>query len=973
MLNWKKYTGGADIHYHCDTESGFFLDFQSERVLSPGEEFSFHPECVLPYDGEYVFQFDFLSEGMKLTINGVPLNLWFAVTRNGILPEIRLSLKKGKNTLAIQLTNTEKEKKPLPHFRLRVVDREGNVVRQNAVIPYGQTLPVPGKLRAAPSLEGFRPGAGKGFRSVGRFGYTKGDGLLDYTVAEFGRISKPHVCGHPRYDKNLIWGFSVLPEGFESRGSLLENYQPGPGEEITADWSGVHWTQRQGNSFFTLEYSLIAPELLIRCNQTGLRLSGLCGSAACRRVLLPLSDGISDRVDDNGVFYDRSADGPLAENWILFYDNGAFPEIPVLLILRTSPEQIRVTRNAKGNAEEINLNFKDHAEWAMIGFPHGIAMFNPVDLNSSWLENTISLCRNRSRTALARPSSCEEYFRLEKDRVKIIQKFRTEVFSDVFGTVPKHYAPYPPPLALAAPSVPEVKLESGVSNFNLPTKYGPLFAVMDSDWSEYSIPVPETRRDFALSEETPHAFASEFKAYLDFHDGLKEIPNPGVHQFLFPFAVPLLTFAALSETEKETLISRLRKNLEFVLNPDSSYTGPRGRHCYTWYERKEPFSGISYWMNYLHVGGIFLLPDCEKETVSTFKRPFIEVDWGNGIGLYSIWLAALLSNGWDVLSKRKETLRRAFDYYLGTMDWACLCSAYCENGRAWSDGTNYGGYLGYVNIMRMLGLKEEYETGVYAFAKMAAERMGLFLASQKYICRYFDSPPWYVNKLFPEELDGRNPELSVPSTLIHNGFREQGIYNMTTEGHYPETFAMYARFFPEELPAILSAMEKSQSDGRVVGPLKDGAKSVYHSNGEQFGEQEIYSYILLCRMSGRYSEKELLGLIDEAARNERLSTDYLGAHTFSYRRVPESWVPIYLREQVRHPGQPRLTRWRGVSFGKTAFPELEVRVLEGNAWLEIRSKTPVKALLNGIELAAEADGEFYRFAIPEPGVIRFKV
>ncbi len=971
MLTWKKYTGGADIHYHCDTESGFFLEFGSEQFLSSGEAVSIPSECVLPYDGEYVFQFDFLSEALKISLNGISLRLWDAVTRNGILPELRLPLKKGKNSLEIRIRNTEEEKKQLPHFRLRVLDREGGVVRQNAVLPYGKPVPAPGKWREAPSLEGFRPGAGKGFRSVGRFGYTKGDGLLDYTVAEFGRISKPHVSGHPRYDKNLIWHFSVLPSGFEGRGSLLENYQPGPGEEISAEWTGVHWTQRRDDSFFTLEYSLIAPELLIRTNLTSLRLSELCGSAACRRVLLPLRDGIANRIDDNGVFYDRSADGSLAENWLLFYDNGAFPEIPILLILRTSPEQIRVTRNAKGNAEEISLVFDNEVEWTMVGFPHGISMFQPVDLNSAWLENTISLCRNRSRTALVRPSACEEYFRVENDSVKIIQKFQVEVFADAFGTVPRHYAPYPPPLALAAPHVPEVKLEPGASDFGLPTKYGPLFAVMDSDWSEYSIPIPETRRDFALSEETPHAFASTFQPYLDFHDGLKEIPNPGVHQFLFPFAIPLLTFAALSETEKETLLARLRKNLEFACDPESHYIGPRGRRCYTWYERTEPFSGISYWMNYLHVSGIFLLPDCGKETVSLFKRPFIEVDWGNGIGLYSIWLAALLSNGWDILLQRKETLRRAFDYYLATMDWACLCSPYCENGRAWSDGTNYGGYIGYVNIMRMLGLQDEYETGVYAFAKMAAERMGLFLSSQKYLCRYFDSPPWYVNKLFPEELDGRNPELSVPSSLIHSGFREQGIYNMTTEGHYPETFAMYARFFPEELPAVLAAMENSQGDGRIAGPLKNGAKSVYHSNGEQFGEQEIYSYILLCRMNGRCGEKQLLELIDEAVRNERLSTDYLGAHTYSYRRVPENWVPVYLREQVRFPGQPRLTRWRGVSFGRTAFPELEVRVMEQDAWLELRSKTPVKAVMNGAELPLSKNGEFYQFKVAEPGVIRF--
>ena len=66
------------------------------------------------------------------------------------------------------------------------------------------------------------------------------------------------------------------------------------------------------------------------------------------------------------------------------------------------------------------------------------------------------------------------------------------------------------------------------------------------------------------------------------------------------------------------------------------------------------------------------------------------------------------------------------------MDWACLCASYCENGVSWSDGTNYGGYLGFLNMAEMLGLEDDLALGRYAFSKMFAMRAGLFHASQYY-------------------------------------------------------------------------------------------------------------------------------------------------------------------------------------------------------------------------------------------------
>lgn len=152
----------------------------------------------------------------------------------------------------------------------------------------------------------------------------------------------------------------------------------------------------------------------------------------------------------------------------------------------------------------------------MLGFPGGISMLEPEDLDAAWLEHTVSICRKRSRTAPARPVGCEEYFKLENNRVEILQHYRFRFFDDVLHTKKICCAPLPPPLALAAPETSEIVLDPDARDFELPTKYGPLFTVFHSDWSRYSVPVPDTRRSFALGKRTSGALGEDFKEYLAF-------------------------------------------------------------------------------------------------------------------------------------------------------------------------------------------------------------------------------------------------------------------------------------------------------------------------------------------------------------------------------------------------------------------------------------------------------------------------
>ena len=973
-MSWFHYVG-SHVHNFCDTDNGYFLEGGKGEHLLPGREIRYRCECTVPSAGEYTLQFE-LDTRIRLRINEIPVDYSRGIRLKGFLPQTAWKFRRGRNPLEFCLENPTGQTLS-PQFRVRLIDGKGEIVLQDRKHPYRNDFqPQDNPGRQMPDLSSWHPGAGKAFKSAGRFGFTKGDGVLDYSMPYFGIIAKPHIAGNPKWKKNLLWSFSVLPDGMCPAGSLQQSYEPQQDEKIAVDWASVRWTRPDANrNPFTLEYSLLAPELLIETDADTFTLSRLAGSAACKRILLPLADGVLEHSDCDGVFYDKNINGALAENWILIYGNGAFPEIPILLLFRVPPEKILVKRDSAGAAERIDFHFGTSIQWAMLGFPGGISMLEPEDLDAAWLEHTVSICRKRSRTAPARPVGCEEYFKLENNRVEILQHYRLRFFDDAFHTEKICCAPLPPPLALAAPETSEIVLDPDARDFELPTKYGPLFTVFHSDWSRYSVPVPDTRRSFALEKRTSGALGEDFKEYLAFHDHLKEIPNPGVHQFLFPFIIPLLTFNELTEEQREELTNRLERNLEQACNPDSNYIGRDGKKCHMWYQRTEPFTGVSYIFNYLHVSGINNLPDCEKETVSNHRFPFIEVDWGNGIALYSIYLATLFTNRWNVIRSRWDVIKEAFNYYLVLMDWACMCSGYCENGRAWNDGTNYGGYLGFVNMAEMTGDREACETGIYAYAKMTAQRMGLFVASQNYYCKYFKVSPWYTAKLFPEELTFSHHHLAYPTPVLHGTYREQALYNMTTEGHYPEAFQMYAAYMPAALQDTLNAIEKSQPEGfSVTGPLENGTDSIYHTNRKQLGEQEVYSYLLLCLFSGRYSPAEIKSRIEEAIANQRLSKEFLGAHAFSYRRVPAKWCAVYLLGQASCFHQVQATLWKGLIPRRAAYPELEVTVIESqDAWIEFRSETPFELTLNGDTLPVMwKKGSLVRYRIPASGILRFR-
>jgi len=968
---------GGDREFFSDSETGFRPWKTDKNTLLPGETSSCSEEVNIPFPGRYYLQFR-CNGSLEMKVGEIR----YEYGRNPMLHnesmEICLTLDGGKNTLHVSLFNPSSD--PVPgDFSARLLDEEGNVLSGEQITPLPEITDTQ-RTAEIPDLSGYTPGVGKGFGSFGRFGFSKGDGVLDCSMPSFGIVSRPYISGHPQYHRNLIWHFSLLPNGEETSGSLNKAYHVPENETIRNDWSGVRWTRRLKNGgVITFDYSVLTPVLLIETDLDYVNLSSLKGISAWKKITIPLRDGLHIRRVENAgsdLCYDKAADGPLSRNYVLFTSQGVFPEVPLQIILKHSPERIRIKRDTQGKIEGFRFEFDGSAGYVMLLFPCGIELFRPHEVTEKKIGEWAILCQKYAQRALARPVACTDHYRADRERAEIIQEFSFRCFEDEWKTPCRYFAPLPPPLSLSEEHVPEIRLDPRCVREKFPTKYGYLYGVEDSCFSSYTLPVPDTRRDLVFSakhqSELREKLESDFDAFLSYHLDAPEVGNPGNYSFVFQYSFVLMVFHLLSPEKREKLESVIRAGLENVCDPSYCYIGPGQRRCCSWYNRKEPFSGLDFNMTYLHVSGIRRFKDCSRETIENTDNLMVETDWGNAMSLYGTWFGALFTNSWELIREHWPVFRHTFDYYLHAMDWACMCASYCENGVSWSDGTNYGGYLGFINMAEMLGKEDDLELGRYAFSKMFAMRAGLFHAARYYYCRFFDAEPWYCSKFFHEETDASQAFLSYPVSSIHNHCRAGSFYNLTTEGHYKETFDAYCKYMKKEMLSLLDAFRHS-SEKAPWEERPEGVEDIYHTTDAGVaGWQEVYSFFMCCIRLSVMSEKELEEKILLALKNKRLAREFLGHVEWSKRRVPAYWTCAYLLSTLYGQKEAQLTMWKNMGFVRAAYPELEITISGKEAFLEFRSRSTPSLTLNGKPLEVRMQGnDLWRVFPAESGLIKF--
>ena len=200
------------------------------------------------------------------------------------------------------------------------------------------------------STEGCTPGCGCR-KSPGRFGFSKGDGMLDCAMPCLGVVDKMYLCGHPQYRKPFRWTYSTLPEGAALHGSFPPAAQGIERDRIDVNHLSVNWETEFGGRRFACTCSLATPGIMTESDAGRLRLSSLEFAGNYRYALIP-GEGDDVKV----LSLDRAAEQgiDMAENWLLLFGCTEFPDLPLLIVPDCPPERLEVRRNpGNGRLSEL--------------------------------------------------------------------------------------------------------------------------------------------------------------------------------------------------------------------------------------------------------------------------------------------------------------------------------------------------------------------------------------------------------------------------------------------------------------------------------------------------------------------------------------------------------------------------------------------------------------------------------------------
>lgn len=758
----------------------------------------------------------------------------------------------------------------------------------------------------------FTPGIGtEHLRGPGRFGFSKGDGVLDCAMPSLGNVDKLYLLGHPAYKKCFRWNYSTLPEGAARHGSFPPANHTIEGDKITVNHLSCRWESTFSGKAFSCTYSLASPGIITE-NETGImRLSDLEFAGNYQYLLIPRPGGELEVTSLRHV-----QDLTMGENFLLLFGCTEFPDLPLLLVFRQKPEAMHLTFDPDSNRlTEITFS---NCPLIITATPFGIESFQPIAPDDrTFLERAARKCRFWSRALLAYPVDCEEYFANSdpQQQVTILEKFTYRHIQDEWGTEPLELAPIPPAATLAGNT-----LAGKIRDFDFPTKFGYLQG-WQGRYAMYRIPMLPPYRTFPLRDAADTRLPAMLKSGMDaywrvataFPETLQSYPYAGA--LLEPFALVSSQMQFLDAADREKMRELLKQRLQTACDPDHNYDYPVIEHAfmmatmpedqeavdyiatrsrkklYNWYERFEPFTGTVFTICYLNVCFFSnnIIHGGDKDEIRDLRIPLIENDWGVGLTFYYMYLSAMASGSFQPIREHWDLLKSVFSFFEKMHDWACMGTGFSDNAILWVEGANYGAFTSMIHLAKAVGDTAAYQKARYMAAKQFALRSAVFRSSQHYFCKYFQVEPWYITKFFEEEQCIANQHTCVPPNLGELRFRDDGIYNLTTEGIYPELFEGLRRLLPEDTKQVMDLLRQ------YCRTLPDNTRQFWHLT------QQYASLLTYMAHSPDFTREDLAQTIAEAREKHCWMGKWRGIHIFS-RRLPEHFFEtlLYAWDAAKH-------------------------------------------------------------------------
>ena len=358
----------TNTHYYDELPDdgayrNFYYDFQTEIELSDWEVLERYTNgalvkcnCTQPA-GEYIFLAPCPPDELaiprlkKLFINGQEIAIDKKqaryVHRSFARYGLDICLKDGANEIIAEVSlpeDTEINCKKLYFYLQKAEDKPTPIatVRKLHTVKTAEYI----RDKKGVSVDGWEEGIGRQISS-GRFGFSKGDGLLDCAMTSLGVVDKMFLCGQPKYQKSYRWSYSLLPDDMPLYGTYQPKDKDIEKEDVSVNHLSVRWSVKHKKKTFSCTYSLAAPAILTESDEGTMYLTNLRFAGNYQSVLIPRKDGVEE------VSLDSADIQNMAENWVLLFNSTEFPDIPLLLTFDRNPESMQVFRDEKGRLQKL--------------------------------------------------------------------------------------------------------------------------------------------------------------------------------------------------------------------------------------------------------------------------------------------------------------------------------------------------------------------------------------------------------------------------------------------------------------------------------------------------------------------------------------------------------------------------------------------------------------------------------------------
>ena len=848
------------------------------------------------------------------------------------------------------------------------------------------------EISFASTLSGYTPGLGCGEPTPGRFGFSKGDGVLDCAMPVLGQVDKMFLCGHPSYKKPFRWSYLLTPPGMPFHGSYAPAEVLPDDDKVEVNSLHVKWEAGYKGNTFSCTYSLATPGIITESSSNTISLSGLEYAGNYQYILLPLEEG---KVKIINLSQLPEYLPQMGANFLTLFGSTEFPDLPLLLVFQKKISNVEINFDPRTSRLQ-SITFYN-TPLMISGTIYGIKSFAPISPEDE--EKMRDMAKKSffwSRAFLAYPVKCEEYFKIYKEEKKchIMSRFSYREISTEWGTKPLYLAPVPPAASLSGFPGGE-----GEYDFGFPTKFGDLKGSFGCE-NSYTLPLMPIERRFPLIEKgspLPELFNEGMEAYEKFVSAvdLKFLSYPYAGSIMEPYAYASPLFHLAKAPLKEKLLETLEKRYKLAFSRENDFFYVAIRHgefmtkepddeeilelykdptlrrykLQTWFLRKDPFTGASYHICYLNLG-LFThgtLKTGTQEEVEQLRLPLIENDWGAGLAFYYFYLSSLATGNCSPIRENMDILKSSYSFFVKFMDWACMGTGYSDNAITFVEGANYGVFSSFIHFAKIAGDKEAENLGEYVAAKQFALRSGIMRSSQHYFCKHYDCEPWYTTKSLREESNPTQQFQNVPQELFKGRLRYDGIYNMTTEGLYAEYFDGLMQYNADEVRDIFRRYRKTLRENKLPEKI------------DWYFMQCVSSSLIQMSMDEELPEEEFLKELAFVKENGLLMEKFRGIHIAS-RRLPPKFFECQLSAWNRMKKHPLyLESWMDCQMEELLFdPETEkavIRVKKVSGPPKVKCyfrKLPSRVLFEGKALAGEFRKGSNELLLPASGVLEIE-